>query len=59
MRRVVLDKSCTDAQGRIVGAKVIAHDLLDESHEASSACWCRPALRTQGNIAVYEHAQKD
>jgi hypothetical protein len=59
MRRVVLDQSCTDAQGRIVGPKVIGHDLPDERHEASSACWCSPPSRTEGYYTVYKHQQED
>jgi hypothetical protein len=58
MRTIKLDQSCMDAQGRVKGP-LVGHDLPDESHEASSACWCKPLARTYGGTTVYEHAQDE
>jgi hypothetical protein len=43
--------------GRVKGP-LVGHDLPDESHAPSSACWCKPIARTYGGNTVYEHAQE-
>jgi len=58
MRTIKLDESCTDAQGR-VKVLLVGHNLPDESHVPSSACWCKPIAQTYGGNTVYEHAQED
>ncbi len=59
MRRVVLDQSCTDAQGRLKGPMMVGHELPDESHVPSSECWCSPPSRTEGYYTVYKHTEKE
>ena len=58
MRKIKLDQSCMDAQGRVKGP-LVGHDLPNECHEASSACWCKPLARTYGGNTVYEHSQDE